>query len=64
VTAPHRYRLLLPLSAPPVEHGDRMTVTASRRDPQLTDAEFVVDAPGDVGTYVVARVIGCSRVPA
>lgn len=57
-----RYRLLLPVDANPVGRGMRLKVTASLRDPELLTAEFGIDAPGQVSTYAVARVIGLERL--
>ena len=57
-----RYRLLLPVAAPPVAEGQLLQVRQSRRDPQLPTARFRVDAAGQVLTYAVARVVGLERL--
>jgi hypothetical protein len=58
-----RYRALIPLAADPVEVGDVLTIDSSRRDTQLVGARFEVDAPGQVGTYAVVRIVGLVRLP-
>jgi hypothetical protein len=58
-----RYRALIPLAADPVEVGDVLTIDSSRRDTQLVGERFEVDAPGQVGTYAVVRIVGLVRLP-
>lgn len=57
-----RYRALIPLTSPQVEAGDVLTVTSSRRDPQLVGERFRIDAAGQVSTYTVARSVGLIRI--
>lgn len=55
------YRLLLPLQAR-IAGGELVTVTVSARDPQLIGARFRADAPADVGSYPVARIVRVVRL--
>lgn len=55
------YRLLLPLAAD-VRGGELVTVTASTRDPLLIGARFRVEAPADVSSYPVARIVRLVRL--
>lgn len=57
------YRLLLPKNAPAVRSGDLVTGTSSVRDPKLPGRRFRVIHPGQVGTYVVARVLTMVELP-
>lgn len=52
------YRLLLPLAAPATVAGDRVTVTTSVRDPQLTGRLFRVVEVGELSTFAVVRILG------
>lgn len=50
------YQALIPLSAPPVEVDDVLSVSRSARDEQLVGRRFRV-AEAAVGTFAVVRVV-------
>jgi len=60
--ARQRYRLLLPLSSPPIPAGVVLTVITSRRDPELPGERFRADSAGQVSTFAVARQVGMVRL--
>lgn len=55
------YRMLLPLDAD-LAGGELVTVTFSARDPKLLGARFRADAPADVSSYPVARIVRVVRL--